>query len=219
MYHVLSTAPAGAPFPELYVPKAAFAAEVAWLASHGFQAVTLQAVYDRWTKGTPLPQHPVVLSFDDGYRTDFTVAYRVLRARSWPGVLNLEVHNTTVSWGLSPGRVRRMIAAGWEVDAHTITHPDLTTLDATRLRAEVAGSRAVIRRTYGVPVSFFCYPAGRYDATVIAAVRQAGYLGATTTRPGLARPSELYTLARVRVNASDGVSGLAAKLTALGAVR
>jgi hypothetical protein len=62
---------------------------------------------------------------------------------------------------------------------------------------------------------YVCYPAGRYDDAVIAAVQQAGYLGATTTRYGLARPTELYTLARVRVNGSDGVRGFAAKLEAL----
>ena len=59
-----------------------------------------------------------------------------------------------------------------------------------------------------MPVNFFCYPAGRYDAAVIAAVQQAGYLGATTTNYGLARPSDLYTLARVRVNGVRRRQGL-----------
>jgi hypothetical protein len=68
---------------------------------------------------------------------------------------------------------------------------------------------------FHVPVNFFCYPAGRYDTAVLAAVHQAGYLGATTTNYGLARPGDLYTLARVRVNGSDGVKSLAAKLAAL----
>jgi len=46
-------------------------------------------------------------------------------------------------------------------------------------------------------------------------VQHAGYLGATTTNYGLARPGDLYTLARVRVSGSDGVKGFAAKLAAL----
>jgi len=96
-----------------------------------------------------------------------------------------------------------------------MTHPDLTTVDSTRLRYQVAGSRAAIRRRFHVPVDFFCYPSGRYDDAVVAAVRAAGFLGATTTNEGLARPDSLYTLDRVRVNGSDGVRGLAAKLEAL----
>jgi len=218
MYHVLADPPSGAPFPGLYVSPRTFSAQMNWLQRHGFRAVTLHAVYDRWTKGTPLPAHPIVLSFDDGYRSDYRTGYTVLRRHSWPGVLNLEVRNTTLLWGLSNGRVRKMLAAGWEVDAHTITHPDLTTVDPARLAQEVAGSRQIIRRRFGVSVSFFCYPSGRYDDAVIAAVQRAGYLGATTTTFGLARLSERYTLRRVRVDGSDGVAGLAAKLRTLGVV-
>jgi len=215
MYHVLSEPPANAPYPELYVGPADFAGQVAWLSAHGYHAVTLQRVFDSWRGAATLPAEPVVLSFDDGYLSDVKTALPVLRARRWPGVLNLEVANLTPVWGIRPPGVRRLIAAGWEIDAHTLTHPDLTKVDAARLRDEVAGSRAAIRTRFHVPVNFFCYPAGRYDPAVIAAVQQAGFLGATTTNYGLARPGELYRLARVRVDGSDGVKGLAAKLTAL----
>jgi peptidoglycan/xylan/chitin deacetylase (PgdA/CDA1 family) len=215
MYHVISSPPAGAPYPDLYVPRRDFAREVQWLAAHGYRAVTLQRVFDAWRGAAMLPAKPVVLSFDDGYRSQVTNGLPVLEAEHWPGVLNLEVRNLQPVWGIRPPGVRKLLAAGWELDAHTLTHPDLTAVDAERLHDEVAGSRAAIRKRFHVPVNFFCYPAGRYNAAVIAAVQQAGYLGATTTRYGLARPSDLYTLARVRVNGTDGASGLAAKLEAL----
>jgi peptidoglycan/xylan/chitin deacetylase (PgdA/CDA1 family) len=215
MYHVIDTIPRGAPFPELYVSPAVFRDEIAWLARDGYTAVTLDAVYRSWRYGAALPRRPIVLSFDDGYAGDFTHALPTLAARHWPGVLNLEVRKETYPGGLAPRRIRALIAAGWEIDAHTLTHPDLTTVDDARLKKEVAGSRASIRRRFGVPVSFFCYPAGRYDARVIAAVQAAGFLGATTTQFDLARPGALYTLGRVRVSGSDGVAGLAAKLHAL----
>ena len=79
-----------------------------------------------------------------------------------------------------------MLRDGWEIDAHTLTHPDLTTVDAARLRREVAGSRRWLRHAFGVPVDFFAYPSGRYNPTVEAAVRAAGYMGATTTQLGQA---------------------------------
>ena len=104
------------------------------------------------------------------------------------------------------------------MDAHTFSHPDHTTVDDAQLRHEVADARVVLRRTYRVPVNFFCYPAGRYDERVIAAVRGAGYLAATTTQPGLASPAAPpYQLKRIRVNGSDGVTGLAKNLASVGA--
>jgi peptidoglycan/xylan/chitin deacetylase (PgdA/CDA1 family) len=213
MYHVLGVPRAGAPYPELYVKPADFAGQMGWLARHGYHAVTLGRVFRYWHRGVALPRRPVVVSFDDGYLSDYAVALPMLRRHGWAGVLNLAVQN------LRPGditawQVRRLIAAGWEIDAHTIHHLDLTGLDAARLRYEVAGSRAAIRKTFGQPVDFFCYPAGRYDAQAIAAVRAAGYLGATTVDPGLASASEPYTLKRIRIDYSDGVSGFGAKLAA-----
>jgi peptidoglycan/xylan/chitin deacetylase (PgdA/CDA1 family) len=212
MYHVLAPALPGAPYPDLYVKPVDFRAQVAWLAAHDYHAVTLRQVYDYWHGVHALPRKPVVLTFDDGYHSDFTVALPTLRARRWPGVLNLEVRNLQPVWGTRPGMVRKLIAAGWEIDAHTITHPDLTTVGPAELRFQVAGSRAAIRRRFHVPVDFFCYPSGRYDDAVVAAVRAAGFLGATTETEGFARPGSLFTLDRVRVNESDGVAGLAAKL-------
>jgi peptidoglycan/xylan/chitin deacetylase (PgdA/CDA1 family) len=214
MYHVVGTPPPDARFPDLYVRSADFAGQLAWLRAHGYQAVSLRRVYDYWKRGYALPQRPIVLTFDDGYREDYTNVRPLLAPRHWPGVLNLAVRNL-LDGKLTVPQIRLMIRQGWEIDAHTINHPDLTTLGATTLRHEVAGSRVWIRRRFHVPVAFFCYPSGRYDARVLAAVRAAGFLGATIEGSGPASPRDgLLTLQRIRVDGSDGVSGLAAKLGA-----
>ena len=216
MYHVVGSAPSGAPFPSLYVRLADFAGQLAWLRAHGFHAVSLRRVYDYWKHGYALPPRPVVLTFDDGYREDFTNVRPLLARRHWPGVLNLAVRNL-LDGKLTVPQIRLMIRQGWEVDAHTINHLDLTTRAAASLSHEVAGSRRWIRRRFHVPVDFFCYPSGRYNAHVLAAVRSAGFLGATIEGFGAASPRDgLLTLPRIRVDGSDGVSGLAAKLAAYG---
>jgi peptidoglycan/xylan/chitin deacetylase (PgdA/CDA1 family) len=130
-------------------------------------------------------------------------------------VLNLDLSNLEPSWGIEPRMVRELIAAGWEIDAHSLTHADVSGLSGEALRREVAGSRAAIHRRFRVEANFFCYPAGRYDSEAIDAVRAAGFLGATTTEAGFADLREPFTLARVRVDGGDGAAGLAAKLEAL----
>jgi peptidoglycan/xylan/chitin deacetylase (PgdA/CDA1 family) len=81
----------------------------------------------------------------------------------------------------------------------------------------VAGSREILRRRFHQPVNFFCYPAGKYNRETIRAVRRAGYLGATTELPGDATRRRMYKLHRIRVDGSDGVSGLMRKLREAGA--
>jgi peptidoglycan/xylan/chitin deacetylase (PgdA/CDA1 family) len=215
MYHVIAPAPPGATYAGLWVSPADLRAQVAALAKAGFQGVTLDAVLDGWAGKDTLPPHPVVLSFDDGYLSQGQEAGAILRAQGWPGVLNLALHNLDAPGGLSASRVKTMIADGWEIDAHSLTHPDLTTLDAAALRREIAGSRTAIQQRFGVPVNAFCYPAGRYDATVEAAVRAAGYRAATTVEDGVASPSaDRFALPRIRVDRGDGAGAVVAKVRA-----
>lgn len=215
MYHVIANAPATAQLPELFVDPRTFSAQMDWLARNGYGAVSLNQVYDAWFKGGKLPEKPIVVSFDDGYRGDFVYARPTLRRLRWPGDLNLLVKN--LGGELSDSMVEQLINDGWEIDAHTISHLDLTTLSGSRLRREVAGSRSILERLFHQPVNFFCYPAGKFDAATIRAARDAGYLGATTELPGDASKGDMYELHRIRVDGSDGVSGLATKLRRAGA--
>ncbi len=203
-YHVLGAAPADAPYPELYVTRPDFHQQMDWLDGHGYQAVTLEAVEDAWYDGGTLPAKPVVVSFDDGYRPQFTYALPELRRHGWPGVLNLKAEGSD----LYTSNVEAMIAAGWELASHTINHSDLTTLDAAGLKEELSGSRQLLQKEYGVPVDNFCYPAGQFNSTVIEAVKEAGYVTATTEISGYADRESPYELARFEILGSSGVQGM-----------
>ena len=210
MYHVIANPPATAAFPELFVDPKTFDAQMAWLARDGYAAVSLNQVYNAWFKGAKLPEKPVVLTFDDGYRGDFVYARRTLHRLRWPGDLNLLVKN--LGGELTDSMVQQLIKDGWEIDAHTISHLDLTAMSGPELQREVAGSRRILQSRFHQPVNFFCYPAGKFDAQTIQAVRAAGYLGATTELPGDASKVNMFELHRIRVDGSDGVAGLATKL-------
>ncbi len=207
-YHVLGEPPASEEYPELFVARPDFRHQLEWLDAHGYQAVTLEQVEAAWFEGATLPPKPVVLSFDDGYRPQFTFALPQLRKHGWAGVLNLKAEGSD----LYESNVEAMIAAGWELASHTVDHSDLTTLGAEELEFEVAESRRMLQHEFGVPVKNFCYPAGRFDPTVVAAVEAAGYVGATTEIPGYAGKGSPYELARFEILRSSGVSGIAEDL-------
>ena len=215
MYHAISPAPADTPYPDLFVPEAEFEDQMEWLAQQGFHGVTLDQVFSAWTDGEPIAENPVVISFDDGLRSQYVGARPILEQLEWPAVLNLKVES--IDQGeMTEAMVEELVAAGWEIDSHTISHADVSDLDGEELRAEVAGSRRELIERFGEPVDFFAYPAGAYDADAVEAVEAAGYLGAVTTDPGLASAEEPYTLKRLRVAGSDGAEGLEAMLSDAG---
>jgi peptidoglycan/xylan/chitin deacetylase (PgdA/CDA1 family) len=218
MYHVIGTLRAGSgQLPDLFDAPKDFEAQMKWLKDHGYQAVTLDQVYNAWFKGAEIPRKPVVISFDDGYRGQYVYARPILRDMGWPAVLSLIVRTLNPGGELSTAMVNQLIKDGWELDSHTENHLDVATLSGAELQHEVGQSRVDLQHQFHVPVNFFCYPSGSYDAQAIKAVQDAGYLGATTTQDGLASKDHMFTLGRIRISNTDGVNGLETKLTAAGA--
>ncbi|MEA2315638.1 MAG: hypothetical protein QOI03_2330 [Solirubrobacteraceae bacterium] len=215
MYHVIAPAPAGAPFPGLYVPTSEFAAQMHALVSGGWHAVTLDQLASHWHNGTPLPHgKPIVLTFDNGYQSQYTHALPVLARLGWVADENIQLSGLPPSQGgLAQAQVRGLLAAGWELDTQGFSHADLITLSSEQLHYEVAVARTTLQRRYHVPVHWFCYPSGHYDATVLAAVRAAGYEGSTTVVPGWAHPTDdPYRLHRLRVLGGTSPQALLAQI-------
>ena len=219
MYHATEAAPPGSRYPGLWVSKPRLEAEMAMLRRRGFHAVTMRALAAYWQRRGTLPRKPIVLTFDDGYRSDATNAMPVLRHYGSPGVLYLQAGalKTPGPQGMSRAEVRSVLRNGWELGSHTIDHSDLSTLGQTQLRYEVAYSRRYFERMFGVPIESFCYPAGKFNAAAVASVARAGYATATTVQEGLADRRQRLTLRRIRVDATDTAQTLALKLAPAGA--
>jgi peptidoglycan/xylan/chitin deacetylase (PgdA/CDA1 family) len=159
MYHVIATPPAGADYPGLYVTPSELAGQVDALARAGFHAVTLDRMRAGWLGRAELPAHPIVISFDNGYRTQYTEALPILRRHGWVADENIQLSGLPPSQGgLTRRQVRELVAAGWELDTQGWSHADLPTLDTASLRFQIGAARRRLRRAYGVRADWFCYP-------------------------------------------------------------
>ncbi|HYB29656.1 MAG TPA: polysaccharide deacetylase family protein [Solirubrobacteraceae bacterium] len=216
VYHVINTQPAGSSAnPALYVPPDVFSSQMNALKAAGWHAVTLNQVEAYWTRGTSLGAgKPIVITFDDGYSSQYVNALPILKGLGWVGVENLPLTGVPPSeGGLTETEIRGLLAAGWELGTQGLTQTDLVTLDPTQLSNQVTAARQTMQSQFGVPVNWFSYPSGDYDATVIAAVRSAGYLGATTVNPGWASPQQdRFRLPRLVVVAGTTPSQLVAQI-------
>jgi peptidoglycan/xylan/chitin deacetylase (PgdA/CDA1 family) len=202
MYHVINDPPAGAPYPLLYVPAAEFDAQMEALKAAGWHAVTLDQLEANWTTGAKLPAgKPFVITFDNGYYSQYSAALPELTKLGWVADENMQLTGLPPSQGgLTNDEISAMVHAGWELDTQGISHADLAELSGSELTAQVAGARHTIQQRFHVPVNWFCYPSGQYDAAVIAEVKAAGFKGSTTVVPGWAsRTSDPYTLPRLRI--------------------
>jgi peptidoglycan/xylan/chitin deacetylase (PgdA/CDA1 family) len=106
-----------------------------------------------------------------------------------------------------------LVLAGFEVGAHTVTHPDLSRLDFESCLREMSDSRQALERLLGVRVRTFAYPYCHYGSAALAAVRAAGFTAAVTCQ-GLGS-WDRYELRRAMITGKDGLSIFVLKLTEL----
>ncbi|MGV9271992.1 polysaccharide deacetylase family protein [Streptomyces griseosporeus] len=166
--------------------------QLLWLRARGLRGVSVAELLAARARGAG---HGLVgLTFDDGYADFVTDALPLLRRHGCTATLyvlpgRLGGDNTWDSPGprkplLTADGIRRAAAEGMEIGSHGLTHVDLTAADDLTLKAETVESRAALADLLGRDVDGFCYPYGRVDARVVAAVRAAGYRHACAIDPG-----------------------------------
>lgn len=213
MYHYISEPPPDADEIRkgLSIPPATFEAHLQYLKNNGYRTISLHQLLLHLTRGEPLPEKPIILTFDDGYRDSFENAFPLLQKYGFTGTFFLitnfidEGRPAYLTWD----QVKQMAAAGNEIGAHSRDHPDLRGKDTDFLVWQILGSKEAIQNGAGLTPRFFSYPSGKYDENVIAILASAHYWGAVTVKQGVHQSSDTpFELQRIRVHGYYGVGEL-----------
>ena len=118
----------------------------------------------------PDPSAMVVITFDDGYDTDYTTAFPILASRGLLGTSYVCAGRIGQPGKLGWAQIRELIDAGWTIGCHTNSHPKLTTLTEQQIRAEmVEVNSAFLAASLPVP-QHHAYPLGVCDEMVKSVV-------------------------------------------------
>lgn len=184
----------------LYVGKNTFASQMDFLQQKGYSTVTLPEVMENLQTGKPLPAKPIVLTFDDGYRDVYENAYPVLRQKSLKATLFLPTQLLGGGDYLTWEQVREMMSSGlMTAGDHTLSHPSLPILNATRLKDEIISAKNILESNLGITVNTFAYPYGGFNGEAEKILREGNFVAAVTTRRGLACAKLPYELPRIRI--------------------
>jgi hypothetical protein len=203
----------------LTVDPGEFQLQMAWLHDHGYTTITQLQLYNALMEGAPLPDKPIMLTFDDGYRGVATVAAPMMSQFGFVGTAYIitdriaQNRKTAPTWLTWP-QLRTLEQRGWDIGSHTVAHTEIPSMTPAAAMKTLRQSRFTLERHLGHPVQWFCYPAGSVDAKSVEAVKKAGYVLATTTKSGLTLSAQdPLQLERIRVSNTTGVRGLAAALS------
>lgn len=143
----------------------------------GYTPIPLSLMVTALAEGALLPERPVVITFDDGYRDVYQHAFPILQEYGFVAAVYVISEQIGVRGYLTFDQLAELVRAGWELGSHTKTHANLR-LAGVRLSEEILGSRGDLETLFGVPVMSFSYPYGSTTAAIRKLVEESGYAAA-----------------------------------------
>ena len=210
MYHrVLPDAPHPGVDPGMFVAASAFERHLRLLRLR-YELVTIDAFGDWMAGRRQFARPPCAITFDDGWRDNYEMAFPLLQRYEAPATVFLVTNWIGRDDMLDADRIARMESSGVAFGSHTVTHALLGQVDRPTMQSELADSRAALERYVKRPSRWFCFPKGSHNEEACELARQF-YDGAVTVRRGLVgKHDDRFTVKRVGIH--NDVAGTAAML-------
>lgn len=203
-----------------------FTEQLDYLKAHGYHTITFNQMFAALYYGGPLPAHPIILTFDDGYEDAYKFAFPILQAHGFNGTFYIVTGFVDAKSYVKWPEIRSMVAGGMQIGSHTIHHMNMGALLLSapeQARREVQQSQFVLQQNLGVLIQQFCYPSGEpfrhgslaLQQRIVVLLAAEGYVGATTDpgQTGTYQHSQTpFDLLRIRVDGRESLQGFTTSL-------
>lgn len=178
-----------------------FDKQMAYLKENNYHTINTDQLYDYMVNGTPLPENPILITFDDGYEDNYKNAYPILKKYGFTGTIFIITsfvgkYDNYLTWD----QIKEMKANGMDFQSHTVDHKSMTELTVPQLKDELVNSKQALDEQLNQDTKFMAYPTGTYNLYIAKLVKDAGYKGAFTIKYGnVDKASNMYALERVPI--------------------
>lgn len=214
-HHVLDIEPPTS----YYISPAEFETEMNLLHDWGYTTIPISLLVQAITKGAALPPRPVVITFDDNNEDNYTNAFPIMQRLGFSGVLYLISSRIGSKDYLNKTEILQMVAAGWEVGDHSMSHPNLVN-NPDLLWNEAVQSRLDLEAELNLPIDTFAYPFGVANESTMSKISKYGYKAAMGLGPSTIQgPFNLFYLNRIPLDSSVDLKGFTAFLPWSGQIK
>ncbi|MEW6101642.1 MAG: polysaccharide deacetylase family protein [Candidatus Omnitrophota bacterium] len=203
MYHQLVSV--SNPKYKLAVSADSFDRQMSFLRKYHYNVLSLEELGEMITKKKKIPPKTVAITFDDGYKDTYTLAFPILKKYNIPATLFIIVNEVEriqgdrVSWQ----DIKEMQASGLVIiGSHTIGPEPLVNIKSEQeIKRQIFDSKKILEEKLGRKVNTFSYPEGLFNPAIRKMVIKAGYKVAVATNPGKNYPDDdIFALKRLRVS-------------------
>lgn len=216
MYHhiEINPKPYDPIYAALFVSPSQLDQQLSYLANHNYHSITLDDLSNALENKETLPQNPIILTFDDGYRSFYDNAFPLLKKYDMKAIQFVISQVEGAPAYLTWDQIIEMDKSGLvEIGAHTRHHPYLTSLAKAAMVDEIRGSKSDIEQRLKHKVEWFAYPYGSYSQQIIQAVKDAGFKGAASTIYGTNQSeNNIFIFPRIMVDGRFSLDNIARRI-------
>ena len=209
--------------PGLSISTASFERQIDWAARQGFRGITASAWLDGMRDLAALPPRPLLITFDDAYRSLDEHALPLLRERGFAATVFVVTGliGGVSTWVQPPAARRPLLGAeeirgwareGFEFGSHSRTHANLTQLDSSAWPEELEGSADDLMAILATRPRSFAYPFGFVNDDLRFAVSRVFDLAFTIGEGANGARRDLHLLQRSGALEEDSLADLALRL-------
>ncbi len=186
-----------------------FALDLSRLREMGYETISLETFRQyRLDPETPLPEKPLLITFDDGYLDNYLNAHAILRKYGMTAAFFIITSMVGAEDRLDVGHIREMAANGMSIGSHTVSHRELGDMNVEEAHNEMSLSRLYLEGMLQQPVRFIAYPKGSFNESTAYVACESAYWGGFSVLTGTcSRNTNPYVLRRIPMFSFDGDVG------------
>lgn len=175
--------------------------QLQYIKDEGYTSLTMREVYDHLENNIEIPQKSILITFDDGYKDNYTNAFPILKELDMKATIFVITSGIDDGYYMDSAMLKEMADYGLDIESHTLNHKKLSELSYEEQLKELKDSKDFIENITGKEVLSVAYPFGSYNETTFKATKDAGYKMGFTTDRGLSdREDGSYKLDRIYVS-------------------
>lgn len=158
-----------------------FEAQMKYLQQEGYTPLLVRDILLKKKMGE-LPEKPIAITFDDGWKSQYDIALPILLAFHLPATFYIYTDVVGDRAFMNINDLKTLITLGMEIGGHTEHHPMLSRVYQPKLKSELLGSKEYLEEKLSTKITDFAYPYGDYSTSTIQALIAYGYESARTSR-------------------------------------
>lgn len=164
----------------LHIDPERFEEQLIAIQNAGYHTIFLEEYADYLAGKTTLPDNPLVITFDDGYTSNYEIAFPLLQKYGMKATIFVitsrmgtqETQYPHFSWA----QAKEMEESGViRIESHTDTHPDMSSLSPREQEEEIRRSKYLVDTKLHKTTKVLSFPYGLYTEGALEAAKQAGY--------------------------------------------